>query len=154
MKLERALAVAMLAISATALTLPSSAADESFDVRLSPAPRDASMRTSIAGHGSVSVTLRGNRLTLSGTFEGFTSPATHAELHRGPAVAMRGPAIHELTVSTGTSGTLSGSFTLSADELAALNAAQLYLQVASESAPDGNIWGWLLPAAAPIVRDR
>lgn len=153
MKLERALAVVMLTIAAGAMALPC-AADETFAVRLSPAPRDASMRTTIAGKGSASVTLSGNRLTISGAFEGFTSPATHAELHRGPAVAMRGPAIHELTVSAGTNGTLSGAFTLSADELAALNAAQLYIQVASESAPDGNVWGWLLPAAAPIVRDR
>jgi hypothetical protein len=153
MKLERALAVVMLAISAAALA-PPSAADESFDVRLSPAPRDAAMRKSIAGHGTASVTLSGNRLAINGTFAGFPAPATKAELRRGPAVAMRGPAIRVLTVSTGTSGTLSGAFTLSADELAALNAAQLYIQVASETAPDGNVWGWLLPAAAPIVRDR
>jgi hypothetical protein len=57
-------------------------------------------------------------------------------------------------VSPGTSGTLSGSFTLRAEELAALNAGQLYIQVASESAPDGNVWGWLLPSTVPIVRDR
>jgi len=153
MKLERALAVVMLAIVAIAFARPS-AADESFDVRLSPAPRDAAMRASIEGRGTAHVTLRGDRLTIEGSFEGFTTPATHAELRQGPAVAMRGPAIHALTVSTGTSGTLSGSFTLSAEELAALNAAQLYIQVASESAPDGNVWGWLLPATVPIVRDR
>jgi hypothetical protein len=130
------------------------ATGESFDVRLSPAPRDAAMRKTIAGKGTAKVTQSGTELVIEGTFEGFVSPATQAAVHRGPAVGMRGPAIYELTVSKGTSGTLSGAFTLSDDALAALRSGHLYIQVASEGAPDGNIWGWLLPAAAPVVRDR
>ena len=155
MHLKRALALLLSVSCVAALTWRVAAATrESFDVRLAPAPRDAAMRKTIAGKGAARVTLTGNQLTIEGTFDGFPSPATHAELRRGAAVGMRGPAIYDLTVSNGKSGTLSGSFMLSDDALAGLNAGQLYIQVASEGAPDGNVWGWLLPAAAPIVRDR
>jgi hypothetical protein len=143
----------VLALAALAITF-ASAADESFDVRLSPTPRDAAMRQSIAGEGSARVTLRGRELTVEGTFAGFVSPATRAELRAGNAVGVRGPALRELTVTASTSGTLRGAVTLDDAALAALEAGRLYIQIASESAPDGNVWGWLLPAAAPIVRDR
>ena len=143
---------------AAALTLPHGvAADETFDVRLSAAPRDASMRDVIAGSGSATVTLRGHSLTVAGSFGGFTTPATNAELRQGPAVAVRGPAIHALTLAKnggGTSGSFTGVITLSDAELASLNSGRIYLQLASESAPDGNVWGWLLPSTAQIVRDR
>ncbi len=129
-------------------------ADESFDVRLSPAPRDASMKQSIAGHGTARITLRGNRLTIAGNFSAFPSPATHAALHRGPAVALRGPSIRDLTVSSNTSGALTAELTLDAAELAALEAGQLYIQIDTATAPEGNVWGWLLPANAPLIRDR
>jgi hypothetical protein len=155
MNFSRALAVLLpLSCIAAFAWQVAAATGESFDVRLSPAPRDSAMRKTIAGKGAAKATLAGNQLTIEGTFDGFPSPATHAEIHRGPAVGMRGPAIYELTVSNGTSGTLSGSFTLSDDALAGLNSGQLYIQVASAGAPDGNVWGWLLPAAAPIVRDK
>ena len=129
-------------------------ADERFEVRLAPAPRDASMKQAIAGHGTAEVTVTGNRVAIAGFFGGFPSPATGAALHRGPAIALRGPAIHALEVSGGTSGTLSAELTLGAEELAALNAGQLYIQIATATAPDGNVWGWLLPAAVPMIRDR
>jgi hypothetical protein len=146
------------ALTAAALALPLAAvAAETFAVRLSPAPRDAAMRSVIAGHGAAEVTLDGATLTIAGTFAGFTTPATRAELRQGAVVATRGPAIRELALVTdgdGTSGSFSGTFTLRAAELAALGTGAVYVQIASESAPDGNVWGWLLPANVAIVRDR
>ena len=56
--------------------------DETFEVRLSSAPRDASMKHSIAGHGTVRVALLGSRLTLAGEFARFPSPATQATLRQ------------------------------------------------------------------------
>jgi hypothetical protein len=132
----------------------STVADETVEVRLSPAPRDASMRAAIAGSGSARVTLAGNTLTIDGTFAGLATPATRAELRQGPAVALRGPTLHTLTVTRATSGSVSGSLTLDATARAAFDAGHLYIQIASESAPDGSVWGWLLPASAPVVRDR
>jgi hypothetical protein len=42
------------------------------------------------------------------------------------------------------SGTLSGSIDLTPEQLQSLRKGQLYLQISSEKAPDGNLWGWLL----------
>jgi CHRD domain len=150
----RTMKLASSALVALLVAASPGRADESFDVRLAPAPRDASMKNVIAGHGTAHVMLAGRTLTISGTFEGFATPATRAELHRGVAVAVRGPAIRALTVSTATEGTLAAEITLTEEELGALNAGQLYVEIASQSAPEGNVLGWLLPASAPVVRDR
>lgn len=145
----RLLASALLAAAAaTAL------ADETVTVRLSPAPRDAAMRAQVAGSGAARVTLAGDTLTIEGTFAGLATPATRAELRQGPAVALRGPALAELTVTHATAGALSGAVTLTPATRAAFDAGQLYIQIASESAPNGSAWGWILPPSAPLVRDR
>ena len=58
---------------------------------------------------------------------------------------MRGAAILTLTISPAVSGKFAGSFDLNADQVESLQKGKLYLQIASEKAPDGNLWGWLLP---------
>jgi len=123
---------------------------QTFEVRLAATPRDTAMREIIAGHGAVQATLVGRELTLMATFEGLKSPATQARIHMGPATAVRGPAIHELEVSQsglGMAGTISGVVELGDGAVAALDAGHLYIQLDSEGAPDGNLWGWLLREA-------
>ena len=102
------------------------------------------MQNVVAGRGSAKAVLAGNKLTVEGTFEGLRSPATVARIHLAPR-AMRGPAVLELTVSKGTNGTISGSLELTPRQVEALEKGSLYIQVHSEKAPDGNLWGWLLP---------
>jgi len=53
----------------------------------------------------------------------------------------------DLTVAKtdASAGTLSGSFDLNALQIADLEKGRLYVQLHSEKAPDGNLWGWLLP---------
>ena len=89
--------------------------------------------------------LQQRELTITGTFEGLRSPATTAQLRRGPK-GIRGPAILDLdlTISKATKGTLSGSVELTPDQIADLRNGMLYVQLQSERAPDGNLWGWLL----------
>ena len=119
-----------------------------FKVRLSPVASDATMRATVAGAGSASATLNGARLTITGSFEGLKSAATIAQIHSGVATGVRGPFILDLTVSkagAGTSGTISGSFELTPAQATSLRRGQLYIQIHSEKAPDGNLWGWLLP---------
>jgi hypothetical protein len=60
-------------------------------------------------------------------------------------MGVRGPAIAELTVTSGTSGSVGGEVTLTAAQVEGLRQGRIYLQLHSESAPDGNLWGWLLP---------
>jgi hypothetical protein len=120
-------------------------ASETFKARLSPVPIDVTMMSTIAGSGSLTATLAGKQLTITGTFEGLRSPATSAQFHRGPR-GIRGPAIPDLdlTVSKAVRGTLSGSVELTPDQIADLRNGRLYVQIQSERAPDGNLWGWLL----------
>ena len=116
---------------------------ETFKARLSPVPIDISMMAIIAGSGSVTAVLVGRKLTISGTFVGLRSPATVARIHRGPK-GIRGPAIFDLAVSQATSGTISGSFDLTPTQVDDLRNSRFYVQIYSERAPDGNLWGWLL----------
>ena len=119
---------------------------ETFKARLSPVPINISMMSTIAGSGSLTATLQGKQLTIQGTFEGLRSPATTVQIHRGPK-GIPGPAIVNLTDLTATKaqkGTVSGTAELTPDQIADLRNGRLYVQIQSERAPDGNLWGWLL----------
>ena len=118
-----------------------------FKARLSPVPIDVSMQATIAGSGSVTAVLTGTKLALTGTFDGLKSPATIAQIHKSPVRGVRGPNVLDLAVSKtdAVSGTISGSFDLTAIQIADLEKGRLYVQLHSEKAPDGNLWGWLLP---------
>jgi len=115
-----------------------------FVARLSTVPITVAMQDSVSGRGSVDATLAGNSLTIQGKFEGLRSPATVARLHIAPR-ATRGPAIRDLTVSKETSGTLGGTVELTDQQREALDNSGLYVQIHSEKAPEGNLWGWLMP---------
>jgi hypothetical protein len=120
---------------------------KTFKARLSPVPIDIAMQATVAGTGSVSAVLTGTKLSLTGTFEGLRSPATIAQVHKGPVRGVRGPVAFDLAVSKtsdGTSGTLAGTADLTAIQLADLEKGRLYVQLHSEKAADGNLWGWLL----------
>jgi hypothetical protein len=119
---------------------------ETFKVHLSPVPINISMMSTIAGSGSLTATLQGKQLTIQGTFEGLRSPATTAQIHRGPK-GIRGPAVvilTDLTVTKAQKGAVSGTLELTPDQIADLRNGRLYVQIQSERAPDGNLWGWLL----------
>ena len=139
MTLRHALAVTALSCWAVA-----GLAQEAFETRLSIVPINRSNQAATTGVGHARVELDGNRLTVEGRFEGLQGPATVASLHLGAATGVRGPAIHDLTVTSAAAGELSGSVRLSNREVDALRDGRIYIQVHSESAPDGNLWGWLL----------
>lgn len=120
-------------------------APRAFKARLSPTPLDVAMHATVAGKGSVTASLEGNKLVLNGTYEGLKSPATVARLHRGYR-GVRGPSFADLTLSGGTSGTISGSVELSPAQVGEVAKSLFYVQLHSEKAPDGNLWGWLIPA--------
>ncbi len=118
--------------------------EEKFKVRLSAVPVEASTQAGITGSGTASATLVGARLSITGTFEGLQSPATVARVHRGLATGVRGSAFFDLDVSSATSGSISGSLDLTTDQMESLRQGRIYVQIHSENAPDGNLWGWLL----------
>ena len=122
-------------------------APKTFKGRIAPVPIDVSMQSTIAGSGSVAATLSGTKLSITGTFDGLKSPATIAQVHKSPVRGVRGPVVFDLVVTktNASSGTLSGSFDLNPLQVADLEKGRLYVQVHSEKAPDGNLWGWLMP---------
>ena len=141
-KVSLGLAVILAAIVFTAMSAQSS---RTFKTRLAPVPIDVAMQATIAGTGSVTAVLTGTKLAVTGTFEGLKSPATIAQVHKSPVRGVRGPVVFDVPVAKtdASSGTLSGSFELTAPQIADLEKGRLYVQVHSEKAPDGNLWGWL-----------
>ena len=117
---------------------------EKYKVRLATVPMDGGMRDAVAGSGSASAVLTGTKLTVTGTFAGLRSPATVARVHSGLAKGVRGASVAELTVSKATNGTVSGSIDLTREQVQGLQSGKLYLQISSEKAPDGNLWGWFV----------
>jgi CHRD domain len=117
---------------------------ETFKTRLAPVAIDAAMKATIAGSGSATATLVGSKFTVNGTFEGLKSNATMAHIHQGTAPGVRGAKLLDLTVTKAMNGTLSGSFDLTPEQAESLKKGKWYVQIHSEKAPEGNLWGWLL----------
>lgn len=118
---------------------------EEYATRLSTVPIGPADRGIVTGNGTARAVLDGRHLSISGMFQGMQGPATTAALHLSPATGVRGPAILEIEVTETASGTLSAALELSRDQVEALRAGRLYIQVHSQAAPEGNLWGWLLP---------
>ena len=138
--------VAVLTAVAVVWLAPAGSAQnpERFKVRLTTVPMDGGMRGTVAGSGSATATLSGAMLSITGTFDGLKSPATAATVHGGAAKGVRGASLGELVVSKATRGTLTGSISLTPEQIKGLREGRLYVEVASEKAPEGNLWGWLL----------
>jgi hypothetical protein len=137
--MRRVLTILLVAV----LGAISAFAQETYKVRLAPVAADLAMRESIAGSGSVTVALAGSKLTLSGTFEGLKGNATAASIHQGSATGVRGREVLALTVTKAASGTVSGSFDLTAEQLEAFRKGKWYVQIDSEKTTEGNLWGWI-----------
>jgi hypothetical protein len=137
---------AVLPLAAIVWFAPSGAAQnpERFKVRLTTVPMDGGMRNTVAGSGSATASLAGASLAINGTFDGLRSPATAATLHAGAARGVRGVSVGDLAVTKATKGTLAGTVTLTPDQVKGLREGRLYIELASEKAPEGNLWGWIL----------
>ncbi|MDP3719218.1 MAG: CHRD domain-containing protein [Acidobacteriota bacterium] len=134
----------LLAASLVALSAATAGAQKAqYRARLSPVPLDVAMQATIAGSGSVTATLNGTTLTLTGNYAGLKTASTVARVHRSPRTAMRGPAIGDLTIAPGTSGSIAGTLELTKEQVEDLANGRLYIQLHSEKAPEGNLWGWL-----------
>jgi hypothetical protein len=144
MRAATTVCVSMFLVGAALLSAQSA---KTFRARLSPVPIDVSMQATVAGTGAATAVLTGTKLTVTGSFEGLKSPATIAQIHKSPVRGVRGPVAFDLSVTThdGGSGSLSGTIDLSPAQAKDLESSRLYVQIHSEKAPDGNLWGWLTP---------
>jgi hypothetical protein len=136
-----ALAAFVSVLAATAI-----AATEKYQAYLSPMPHNDANLDSVRGKGTATVTLDGDTISIAGTFMGLSSPATKAHLLLSAGTGIPGKTIlKDLVVTTDVRGTVSGQMKLDAPQLAALRGGKLYVQIDSEKAATGNLWGWLLP---------
>jgi hypothetical protein len=137
---------AALVCAAAILTTSSvfAQAGETYKARLTAVPADARTRAELTGIGNATAVLSGTKLTVTGSFEGLKSGATAVKIHNAVAAGVRGPALQELTVAKGMSGSITGSIDLNAEQLEHLKKGGLYLQIYTEKAPEGALWGWLI----------
>jgi len=126
---------------------------EGYQTDIGPTPLDGSNRVNVLGRGFVLATLDGQNFTLHGTFAGLATSATQAHLCMGSVMGGTGPVIHELTVTTAQKGEISGSVTLTPEQVTALKRGKVYLLLDSQKAPKGNLWGWFQPAHKRAVAD-
>ena len=118
---------------------------DDYATRLTAVAYDGAMRANVQGDGQISATLDGKRLTVTGRFTALPSSATTAKLYSGAGIGVPGGPLLDLQLNGQTDGVLSGSFTLNSKQLTALRLGHVYVQINSQKAPEGNLWGWLLP---------
>ncbi|WP_439131933.1 CHRD domain-containing protein [Polaribacter sp.] len=128
-------------------------AQTDFTAKLSGVQENPAALTT--AYGEVNATLNGNTLTVSGSFSGLTSDfdanvAGGAHIHK--AIAGRNGGV-ELLLTTTISGDLrsgtyevaNNTFALTTDQVTALNARELYVNIHSEDFPGGELRGQILP---------
>ncbi|MFN7977505.1 MAG: CHRD domain-containing protein [Vicinamibacterales bacterium] len=121
------------------------AAPAPMKARLSPVPVDATTQAAITGLGSATATLSGTTLTIEGSYKGLQTAATTVKVFQSPQRGLRGPLVGQIAiVGGGTAGTFSGTVALTREQATMFTMGLLYVQLQSEKAPDGNLWGWLL----------
>ena len=136
--------LAASAILAGLLSAPAFAA-EIYQANLGPMPLDQANRATKLGRGEATATLDGNILIVGGNFIGLPSPATKAHLYISPHIGVPGGDGFDLVVTEAVNGTVSGQLVLNAQQKTAFRTGRLYVQIDSEKAPTGNLWGWLMP---------
>jgi CHRD domain len=139
----RLLRMLVIWVACTAAGVASAA--ETFKVRLRPVPIEASTAAATTGMGAATAVLDGTKLKLTGDFSGLKGAATVARLHEGPVTGVRGPGIADFAVPAAQGGKFSADITLTAAQAEGVRRGRVYVEIASVSAPDGNLWGWLLP---------
>jgi hypothetical protein len=136
----------VLVVLAALFAAPALADD--YATRLTAVAYEGAMRANVQGDGHVSASLNGNSLTVTGDFTALPSAATSVKLYSGVGIGVPGPALLDLQLNGQNQGTISGTVKLNARQLAALKKGHVYVQLDSQKAPEGNLWGWLLPAHA------
>lgn len=106
-------------------------------------------RALVTGRGSVQASRDGSRTAFRGHFAGLAAPATRVTVRLGNGVGVPGREIAALPVAPSLrAGSFQGTLELSAAQLAGLSSGHVYVRIDTETAPEGALWGWLLPHPA------
>ncbi|HEX4269990.1 MAG TPA: CHRD domain-containing protein [Rhizomicrobium sp.] len=136
---------ARLTACAFVLAAAPALAATTYQANLGPMPLDAANKANMLGRGEATATWDGKALTVTGTFGGLPSPATGAHLMIGLGIGVPGTESLDLAISQAEDGTVSGTLPLNAKQQAAFRTGKMYVQIDSQKASTGTLWGWLLP---------
>ena len=128
-------------------------AAEKYQTDIGPTPKNGNEAGKVQGRGTVLATLDGNKFTITGKFSGLSSSATDAHLAIGNVMGGTGASLGDLTIPQAPNGDVTGTFTLTSDQVDALKSGKIYVILNSQSAPKGNLWGWFQPAHITVGPD-
>jgi hypothetical protein len=148
-----AFALGLAAAAASAQELPTAFRTQLSTVAFVPADGP------FAGEGNVTASVQGRQIRFRGEFTGLDSSASRVRVLSGIGVGVPGNrVIAQLNSSpAGPSGTFSGQAPATAENVALLRANRLYVQIDTQKAQDGALWGWLMedhPIPAQGVPER
>jgi len=108
--------------------------------------QEVPMNTS-AGTANVTVILNRNNgaVTVTGSFSNLSSNAKAAHIHGPAAVGVNAPVLVPLTVPAATSGSVTGTGTMSTVQMNDMLGGQTYVNIHSDDFPDGEIRAQIVP---------
>lgn len=146
-KVSHVIKASMVGAAISIMSFANPVPDDPLTARLDSVAFTNETRNLVSGVGGVVATISdGGVVTLIGNYSGLASPATSIVVLKGPRTGV--PGQERLAAfpikQPSTSGSFSEHIRMSNSNLAALVAGQIYLQVLTETAPDGAIWGWII----------
>lgn len=123
--------------------LSTAARAETFEAYLTGAQEVPAAATTGTGYGRVFVNTTTMTYTFTVVFNGMTSAQTLSHIHAPAAIGATAPVIINFGTVGGTSGTISGSGSITAGQLAQIRSHQGYINVHSVNFPNGELRGQL-----------
>jgi CHRD domain/FG-GAP-like repeat len=114
---------------------------ENFTAYLTGAQEVPATASSATGYARINVDEATLAVTYIVVFSGLTSAQTASHIHAPAVVGVNGPVIVNFGAVGGTSGTVSGTGTITAAGLAQIRSGQGYVNVHSNNFPNGEIRG-------------
>lgn len=116
---------------------------EIFTTYLTPAQEVPAATSTGTGYGRVFVNTTTMTYTFTVVFNGMTSAQTLSHIHAPAAIGATAPVIINFGTVGGTSGTISGSGSITQGQLNQIRAGQGYINVHSSNFPNGELRGQL-----------
>ena len=118
---------------------------KTYSVILNGAMEGPDAGTTATGAATVTLNTATGAVTVDGTFTGLTGNATAAHIHGLATPPATAPVIVPLTATMATSGTLTGSGTLTSAQITGMIAGMTYLNIHTALHPGGEIRGNIGP---------
>ncbi len=116
---------------------------ETFTANITGAQEVPANSSTATAYGRVFVNESAGTLTYTVVFSGLTSNQVASHIHAPGVVGVNGPVIINLGAVGGTSGTITGSATITPAQIALMRSQQTYINIHTTNFPGGEIRGQL-----------